>query len=111
MSNDSAVLATGGEAAEAALTASHKLTDPAWAWAPYEPDAERTWNVRWAGHLYRRAAFGASWDELQQALADGPQRAVGRLLRPDADVDAANCAYDEYEASTGDSESTDALRA
>ncbi len=111
MSNDSAMLATGGEADEATAAASHKLTDPAWAWAPYEPDAERAWNLRWAGHLYRRAAFGASWDELQQALADGPQQAVSKLLRPDADVDASNRAYDEYEASTGDSESTDALRA
>lgn len=54
--------------------------DPSWAWQPYQPDAARPWNLKWAGHLYRRAAFGASWSELQQALQDGPAKTVQRLL-------------------------------
>ena len=96
---------------EAPAALSGKLADPRWAWAPYKPDTQRPWDLRWAGHLYRRAAFGATWDQLQQAVADGPQRTVDRLMQPDADVAAFNGTYDEYEASATDSGSTDALRA
>jgi len=86
-----------------------KLTDPRWAWAAYQPDARRPWNLALAGHLYRRAAFGASWGQLQQALSDGPQRTVDKLLQPQADTAAFNSVYDEYEASAAGS--IDGLRA
>jgi hypothetical protein len=76
-----------------------KLADSAWAWAAYQPDAQRPWNLVQAGHLYRRAAFGANWDQLQQALSDGPQRTLDKLLRPQADINAFNRTYDEYESS------------
>jgi hypothetical protein len=85
-----------------------KLTNPAWAWSEYQPDAQRPWNLAQAGHLYRRAAFGATWDQLQQALSDSPQRTIDKLLRPQADIAAFNSKYDEYESSSG---SADALRA
>ncbi|MBV9125473.1 MAG: hypothetical protein JO112_19165 [Planctomycetes bacterium] len=42
--------------------------DPRWAWAPYEPSDKSPWDIRKVGHLYRRAAFGASWSELDTAL-------------------------------------------
>ena len=77
--------------------------DPDWAWAAYEPDAERPWNLRQAGHLYRRAAFGADWTQLQRALTDGPQRTVDRLLTPQTDVDAFDCKYDQFESIAGGS--------
>jgi uncharacterized protein (DUF1800 family) len=80
-----------------------ELTDPGWAWAPYEPDARRPWTLALAGHLYRRAAWGANGTQLQRALADGPQRTVDRLLRPDADVDAFNRTCDDYESGTAGS--------
>ncbi|MHC4543774.1 MAG: DUF1800 family protein [Planctomycetota bacterium] len=80
-----------------------KLTDPAWAWAAYKPDAQRPWNLAQAGHLYRRAAFGATWDQLQQALSDGPQQTINKLLRPQADIAAFNSTYDEYETGSADS--------
>jgi len=80
--------------------------DPGWAWAPYRPDAGRPWDLRRAGHLYRRAAFGASWEELQQALRDGPVRAIDRLLQPEANVAAFNRAFDEREASAIDPDSS-----
>ena len=86
-----------------------KLTEPTWAWAAYKPDAQRPWNLAQAGHLYRRAAFGATWDQLQQALSDGPQRTLDKLLRPQADIAAFNRTYDEYESSAASS--TDGLRA
>lgn len=82
---------------------------PGWAWAPYEPDAKRPWSLASAGHLYRRAAFGANWEQLQQALADGPQRTVDKLLRPQADVEAFNRRSDDLENAAGGS--VDSLRA
>jgi uncharacterized protein (DUF1800 family) len=85
-----------------------KLSDPGWAWAEYEPDAEQPWNLAQAGHLYRRAAFGAGWDQLQQALSDGPQRTIDKLLRPQSEAAEFNRTYDDYEAATG---SVDQLRA
>ncbi|MHC4694372.1 MAG: DUF1800 domain-containing protein [Planctomycetota bacterium] len=88
---------------------SEKLKDPAWAWAAYEPDAKLPWTLPQAGHLYRRAAFGATWDQLQQALSDGPQRTIDKLLRPQADITAFNRTYDEYETSAAGS--TDSLKA
>ena len=32
--------------------------DPQWAWAEFQPDDQRPWNLALAGHLYRRAGFG-----------------------------------------------------
>ena len=93
---------------QAHSAAAEKLTDPAWAWAAYQPDARRPWNLAQAGHLYRRAAFGANWNQLQQALSDGPQRTLDKLLRPQANIAAFNREHDEYESSSG---SANALRA
>jgi uncharacterized protein (DUF1800 family) len=76
-----------------------KRNDPSWAWAVYEPGTVRPWNLVRAGHLYRRAAFGATWEQLQQALSDGPQRTIDKLLKPKADVEAFNITNDEYETS------------
>lgn len=76
-------------------------SDPGWAWAAYQPDAQRPWDLVWAAHLYRRAAFGAGWEQLQQALRDGPQRTVDRLLRPDADMEGFNRGCDDNENATG----------
>jgi uncharacterized protein (DUF1800 family) len=64
--------------------------DPAWAWARYRPSAEAPWNAKAAGHLLRRAAFGATSAELQATMDAGPDRAIDRLLagRTDAAHDA-----------------------
>ena len=40
-----------------------KEIDPAAAWQPWQPDAIQPWDLKWAGHLYRRATFGASGAE------------------------------------------------
>lgn len=79
--------------------------DPAWAWAPYRPDAARPWDLRRASHLLRRAGFGGNWAQLAQAVADGPEQTVAKLLQPAADVPAFNRQYDAWEASTGNSDS------
>jgi hypothetical protein len=86
-----------------------KLTEPGWAWAAYQPDDKRPWNLALAGHLFRRAAFGAGCDQLQQALSDGPRRTVDKLMRPEADTAGFNGVYDGYESTA--SSSIDGLRA
>jgi len=85
-----------------------RLKDPGWAWSAYKPNASRPWNLARAGHLYRRAAFGTDWGQLQQAVADGPDQAIDKLLRPDGETAAFDREYDEYEGSAG---SADELRA
>ncbi|OWK46688.1 DUF1800 domain-containing protein [Fimbriiglobus ruber] len=51
------------------------------AWDAYRPTADNPWTLQKVGHLYRRAAFGATWAELQQGLKDGPEKTIDRLLR------------------------------
>jgi uncharacterized protein (DUF1800 family) len=80
-----------------------KLTDPVWAWAVYQPNAQQPWNLTRAGHLFRRAAFGADWNQIQQALSDGPQRTIDKLLKPQADTTAFNNTYDGYDNSAAGS--------
>jgi uncharacterized protein (DUF1800 family) len=62
--------------------------DPAEAWKPWAPSANDPWNLKWAAHLYRRAAFGAppyqpglcTWDGLQQAVAQGHEATFAQLF-------------------------------
>ena len=78
------------------------------AWDPYEPSARCPWDLARAAHLYRRAGFGATWDELRQALKAGPQRAVDRLLDPEGEVASFSRTCDDYEKAAA---SAGALRA
>lgn len=55
--------------------------DPRWAWEPYKPTPQAPWNLQRVGHLFRRAAFGANWGELQAALTAGPEKTVDDLLK------------------------------
>src|SRR5438067_2414965 len=54
--------------------------DPRWAWQRYKPSADNPWDLKKAGHLHRRAAFGATWDELHATAKAGPDAAIDRLL-------------------------------
>jgi uncharacterized protein (DUF1800 family) len=56
--------------------------DPAEAWKPWTPSADDPWSLKWAGHLYRRAAFGATWSELQTAVKAGPDATLRKLFTP-----------------------------
>jgi uncharacterized protein (DUF1800 family) len=56
--------------------------DPAWAWAPYAPDARQPWTRRLAAHLYRRAGFAATSAELDDAVKAGAAATVARLCEP-----------------------------
>jgi uncharacterized protein (DUF1800 family) len=85
--------------------------DPDWAWARFQPSAARPWTLALAGHLYRRAGFGANWGQLQKALSNGPHKTIDALLTPSKDLETFNHTYDAYDDSVGSSESADELRA
>ena len=56
----------------------------------WKPAPEDRWNLRWAAHLYRRAAFGVaprdmgdetpSWELLEAAVKEGREQAIAKLL-------------------------------
>ncbi len=54
--------------------------DPDWAWSPYEPSTEQPWDARRAAHLFRRAGFGATDQELTAAVAKPPSDVVSDLV-------------------------------
>ncbi len=84
-------------------------SDPAWAWARYQPDTGRPWDAPLAAHLFRRAGFGPTKSEIDQAETDGPQKTIDRLLKPNGDLAEFEEMYADYErASEG---SVDSLRA
>jgi len=49
-----------------------------------------------AMHLWRRAGFGATWEQLQQSLKAGPRKTIDTLLQPKADVAGFNRTCDNY---------------
>jgi uncharacterized protein (DUF1800 family) len=61
--------------------------DPQEAW---KPAPKKRWDLKWAAHLYRRAAFAApakgtvdgssSWERLQSAVEQGRDKCVDQLL-------------------------------
>jgi uncharacterized protein (DUF1800 family) len=53
--------------------------DPQWAWQVYRPSAANPWDVRKVGHLYRRAAFGATYADLTKGVDAGPERTIAEL--------------------------------
>jgi Protein of unknown function (DUF1800) len=55
--------------------------DPAEAWRPWRPCADDPWGPKWAAHLYRRAGFGPSRDDLAEAERLGPEGTLELLLR------------------------------
>jgi uncharacterized protein (DUF1800 family) len=61
--------------------ASATLIDPRWAWQPYRPSEDAPWNLQRVGHLYRRAAFGATHAELEAGLKADPEALIAQLLK------------------------------
>ena len=54
--------------------------DPAEAWKPWQPSPGDPWNRKWAAHLYRRAAFGYSREDLIEAERLGLQGTLDLLF-------------------------------
>jgi Protein of unknown function (DUF1800) len=61
--------------------------DPADAWKPWQPSAADPWGRKWAAHLYRRAAFGASREDLIEAEKAGFEATLNLLLRGGSDAE------------------------
>jgi uncharacterized protein (DUF1800 family) len=70
---------------------------PEEAWQPWRPTTAEPWNLKWAGHLLRRAAFGYpalrddedSWSALQRAVSQGLNATLDELFRsPDSDFES-----------------------
>jgi uncharacterized protein (DUF1800 family) len=55
--------------------------DPRWAWERYRPTPAHPWDLKKAGHLYRRAACGGTQAELQEAVRAGADGAIDQLLQ------------------------------
>jgi uncharacterized protein (DUF1800 family) len=55
--------------------------DPAWAWRPFEPTKEQPWDRKLAAHLFRRAAFGATSAQLDDAVSQSPADVVQQIMR------------------------------
>jgi Protein of unknown function (DUF1800) len=64
---------------KASLVPLDKL-DPAAEWAPWKPSAADPWSVKWAAHLYRRAAFGPTRTDLSEAPAAGLDATLDKLF-------------------------------
>ena len=58
--------------------------DPVEAWKPWEP-ANKKLGLKWAGHLYRRAGFGATRDELHRAANESPAAVIDRFFAIEPD--------------------------
>src|SRR5437660_1871462 len=56
--------------------------DPRRAWEAYQP---ADWDSKKVGHLYRRAAFGATAAELEAGVKSGPEKSIDALLRGGAE--------------------------
>ena len=85
------------------MPAKPSVNDPAVAWARYEPHGDRPWNRKAAAHLLRRAGFGPNRAEIEQAVADGPQQTIDRLLDPKGDVADFEATYADYETASAGS--------
>jgi uncharacterized protein (DUF1800 family) len=86
-----------------------KKIDAAWAWDVYKPSDKTPWDVRRVGHLYRRAAFGATAAELEAGVKDGPEKSIERLLQGGEDKDQS--VYEDMARSIADSNNGAQLRA
>lgn len=61
--------------------------DPRWAWSPYHGDSTQSpngttvsWNRRAAAHLFRRAGFSATSEELDTAASTSPSDVVREMV-------------------------------
>lgn len=62
--------------------------DRDWAWSIFEPSNACPWDLRSAAHLFRRAGFGGSPSQLEQALQRSPETLVHELVTAGARDDA-----------------------
>lgn len=56
-------------------------SDPARAWAPFEPSARVPWDRSSVAHLHRRAGFAAPWAVLERDVREGLGASLDRLFQ------------------------------
>jgi uncharacterized protein (DUF1800 family) len=71
-------------------------------WKPWQPSADEPWDLRRVVHLHRRAAFAATWKEIQRDLEDGPYAAIERLLAGESPVEGAPEDFEKMAGVIGD---------
>src|SRR5262245_10151350 len=85
------------------------------AWSPYQSTSDAPWNLQRVVHLHRRAAFAATWPEIQRDLAGKPEEAVSRLLDGKSRLEGVPQSFDSLSALIGqaaaDSGSPERLKA
>ncbi|MCE9530050.1 MAG: DUF1800 domain-containing protein [Planctomycetes bacterium] len=62
------------------LSKSFDDLDPAKEWAEWKPSVQDPFSARWAAHLYRRAGFGCTPTELNEAVKSGLEATFERML-------------------------------
>jgi hypothetical protein len=72
----------------AALPSDLSKVDPADAWKPWVPNGngEEKWGHKQAAHLFRRAGFGATPEEIRKALTEGFPKTLQRIATGQADA-------------------------
>lgn len=84
-------------------------------WTPYKPSDAAPWNLERVVHLHRRAAFAATWTEIERDLHDGPEAALTRLLEGKSRSDGVPAEFEHLAAIIGqaavDSGSAERLKA
>jgi hypothetical protein len=73
------------------------MNPPSQPFDPFVASAGEPWDLRRAGHLLRRACFGANTDRLMATLALSPGDAVKALFDFDPNVDALNDILDQLQ--------------
>ena len=84
-------------------------------WSPYKPTDAAPWNIERVVHLHRRAAFAATWREIERDLRDGPEVAITRLIVGEARLEGVPDGFESLAAIIGqaavDSGSAERLKA
>src|SRR5262249_4184330 len=85
--------------------------DPRWAWEPYHPSDNAPWDVRRVGHLYRRAAFGATAAQLEAGLKSTPAKLIDGLMKGGAGQKEYDASMAPLAAAIGKGNNAQLLRA
>jgi uncharacterized protein (DUF1800 family) len=92
------------------MSQNDRTIDPQWAWARYEPSESSPWDRRRAAHLLRRTCFGATYDEVTQAVERSPASVIEQLV--EAAIDNSDQAtFDQLDAAVVASGNTEPLAA
>jgi uncharacterized protein (DUF1800 family) len=85
--------------------------DPGWAWQRYRPTPAEPWDLRRVGHLYRRAGFGATWDQLQEGVRAGPDAVLEQIFKGSPGAEAFDAEMAPLARTIARSNNGQALRA